>query len=53
MGRTRILVRETFALVRKNKLYFLLPILISLVILAFLAFTAGPAAVITFIYAGI
>jgi hypothetical protein len=53
MGRTRILLRETFALVRRNRLFFLLPILLSLAILAFLVFTAGPTAILTFIYAGI
>ncbi|MDD5196719.1 MAG: DUF5989 family protein [Candidatus Omnitrophota bacterium] len=45
--------KEMLYLIRKYKLYFLAPLLIMLVLLAFLAFYLGPSVVISFIYAGI
>ena len=47
------ILKESMSLVRAHKLYFLAPILISLALLAFLAFYLGPTAVLTFIYAGL
>ena len=44
---------ESWRLVRKHKLYFLLPILAVLVILTFLAYHIGPSVVVSFIYAGL
>lgn len=40
-------------MIRKHKLYFLAPIFIILALLAFLVFYIGPAAIISFIYAGV
>jgi len=39
-------------LVKRHKMYFLAPILITLALLVALAFYVGPAAALTFIYAG-
>lgn len=47
------LFKETFFLIRKYKLYFIAPILITLAVLAVLVYYIGPAAIISFIYAGI
>lgn len=48
-----LILREIFRLIRRNKAYFLAPILILLALLAFLVFTVGPSAIVAFIYAGI
>lgn len=53
MTRFRMILQEIFRLVRRNKLYFLLPVLLSLGILAIMVYSAGPAAFFAFIYAGI
>jgi len=53
MEKILYILREMLYMVRRHKLYFLLPILIVLVLLAFLVFYIGPSAVISFIYAGI
>jgi len=53
MGKISYISKEMFYLVRKYKLYFLAPLLIMLVLVAFLAFYLGPNVVISFIYAGI
>ncbi len=53
MGKLTLLFRELFALVRRNKMYFLAPILIFLALLAFLVYSLGPVAVVTFLYAGV
>ena len=47
------LVKEILYLVRKNKFYFLAPLMLMLAVLIFLIFYVGPNVVITFIYAGI
>lgn len=47
------ILKEMLYLIRKHKLYFLSPLLIILVLLAFLAFYIGPSVIISFIYAGI
>lgn len=53
MRKVIYLFKEIFHLVRKHKLYFIAPILFVLALLAFLVFYIGPAAVVSFIYAGI
>lgn len=53
MGKIIYIFREMFFLIKKHKLYFITPILIMLVLLALLVYYIGPAAVISFIYAGI
>jgi len=47
------ILKELSYLVRKHKLYFLAPILITLAILAILAFYIGPSVIISFFYAGV
>jgi len=53
MGKISYMFKEMFFLIKKHKLYFIMPILIVLVLLAILVYYIGPAAVISFIYAGI
>jgi hypothetical protein len=53
MKKVLYMFKEMFYLIKKHKLYFLAPILISLVLLAILAFSIGPNALIAFIYAGL
>ncbi len=53
MRKLLLILRETLRLLGRNKLYFLAPILIMLAVLAFLVYSLGPVAVITFLYAGI
>jgi hypothetical protein len=45
--------KEMFYLIKRYKLYFLAPILIILMLLAFLVFYIGPSIIISFIYAGL
>lgn len=47
------ILRESFQLIRRHKLYFFTPILIMLAVLALLAYELGPAIVVSFIYAGL
>lgn len=53
MRRVWYMLREMTGLIRARKLYFLAPTLIILVILALFVYHLGPAAVMTFIYAGL
>lgn len=53
MNKMHYIINEMFYLIKKHKLAFLLPIFIVLILLVFLAYYIGPAAVTTFIYAGI
>lgn len=53
MNKVQYVFREMLHLVRKHKLAFLIPILMVLILLVFLAYYVGPAIVTTFIYAGI
>ncbi|MBN1334751.1 MAG: hypothetical protein JXB39_02190 [Deltaproteobacteria bacterium] len=48
-----LVLRETAHLIWRNKLWFLAPILLSLALITFLVYTLGPAAVVSFLYAGI
>lgn len=53
MRKAWIILRESLLLVRRNKAWFLAPLLLTLALLALLVYTLGPAAVISFLYAGI
>jgi len=53
MKQALYLLKEALFLVRKHKFYILLPILIALALVAFLAYQLAPYAAITFIYAGL
>lgn len=53
MRKVWYILKEMFFMIKKHKLYFLAPILIILAILAFLVYYIGPAAIISFIYAGV
>jgi hypothetical protein len=53
MRKLLFIVRECRDLVRRHRLYFLLPILIVLAVLSFLVFQIGPALILSFIYAGL
>jgi hypothetical protein len=53
MKKLFLILREVFRLIRRNKAYFLAPILILLGLLAILVYTVGPSAIVAFIYAGI
>ncbi len=52
MNKIAYLIKEMFYLIKKHKLYFLSPLLLMLVVLAFLVFYIGPSVIISFIYAG-
>jgi len=53
MKKLILLLKESVLLVKKHKIYFLLPLLVCLALLALLAFHIGPGIAISFIYAGI
>jgi hypothetical protein len=53
MRKLVMILREAFRLIKRNKVWFLAPILIGLALLAFLVYTLGPVAMVTFLYAGI
>lgn len=53
MKKLLYILREMVRLIGRNKLYFLLPIFVSLALLAFLVYSLGPVAFITFLYAGV
>ena len=53
MKKILYILKEMLYMIRKEKLFFLLPIFIALALLAFLIYQIGPAIVVTFIYAGI
>jgi len=46
------ILKELMYLVKEHKLYFLLPTLVVLAFISFLVYYIGPAAIISFIYAG-
>lgn len=48
-----LLFREMKHLIREHKLYFMAPLLITLVLFAVLFFKVGPGIIMTFIYAGL
>ena len=47
------IVKEMFFLIKKEKAYFLAPILIVIALVAILIYQVGPAVIITFVYAGL
>ena len=47
------LLKKALLFSRKHKFYILLPILIALALVAFLAYRLAPYAAITFIYVGL
>ena len=47
------MMQNMLMLVREHKLYFMAPVLITLVFLSMLVYYVGPTVVITFIYAGV
>lgn len=53
MKKILYILKEMFYMVRRHKLYFLMPVFIMLALLAFLVFYIGPSVIISFIYAGI
>jgi hypothetical protein len=53
MKKILYLLKEMFFLIRKQKVYFLAPLLILLAALTILVFYLGPSVIISFIYAGI
>ncbi len=53
MRRIWYMFKEMIHLIRAHKLYFISPLLLTLVLLALLALYLGPTAVLTFIYAGL
>ncbi|HOX22786.1 MAG TPA: DUF5989 family protein [Elusimicrobiales bacterium] len=53
MKKIAYLMKEAFYLVKKHKMYFLLPILLVLAVLAVLAYHLGPGLATVFIYAGV
>ena len=53
MKKILYLLKETFFLIKKQKIYFLAPLMILLAVLAILVFYLGPSVIISFIYAGI
>jgi len=48
-----LLIRETLTLLRKHKMYIIVPILLMLLVLALLAFYVGPGVAVTFVYSGL
>ncbi len=48
-----MMITESLKLVKKHKMYFLLPFLILLSLLGLLAYQLGPGFVVAFIYAGL
>lgn len=53
MQKVLYMLKEMFRMIRKHKLYFAAPIFITLAFLAFLVYYIGPAAIVSFLYAGI
>ena len=53
MKKLLLICREGYHLVKRHKLYFLAPLLIALALLTFLIIELGPAAIVSFIYAGL
>lgn len=51
-ARIKTLTKETLYLIKKEKAYFLAPLVIFLVLLAFLFYNVAPALITAFVYAG-
>lgn len=46
------ILNGAFIMIKKHRLYFLLPICIMLTLIALLVYHVGPAIIVSFIYAG-
>jgi hypothetical protein len=46
------MIKESLRLAKKNKMYFLLPLLAVMAVLAVYAYLLGPGFIVAFIYAG-
>lgn len=53
MNKVVYIFKEMLFLIKAHKLYFLAPIFITLAILAIFIYYAGPAVIISLLYAGI
>ena len=53
MKKIRYILKEMGYLIKRHKLYFLAPILLTLALIAFLVYHIGPAVIVSFLYAGI
>ena len=53
MKKIRYIIQELFYLIKKEKLFFIMPIVMALALIAFLCYHIGPAIIVSFIYAGI
>jgi len=53
MAKILYILKEIFYMVQRHKIYFLVPIFISLALLTLLVIYIGPSVIIAFIYAGI
>jgi hypothetical protein len=53
MNKIVYILKEMGYMIKKDKLYFIAPMLILLALLAFFAYHIGPAVIISFMYAGI
>lgn len=47
------ILKGAWQMIRKHKLYFLLPLCLLLAVIAMLVYYVGPAVIVSFIYAGI
>lgn len=53
MKKMLLMLRESWVLAKKHRMYFLLPFLILTAILSLLAFKVGPGVIVSFVYAGL
>jgi hypothetical protein len=53
MTKIGYVAKELFYMMRKYRLYILLPLFLMLLLLVLVVFYVGPAVVISFIYAGV
>ena len=53
MRKTVYVLREVWRMIKMHKMYFIAPTLICLAMIAFLVYYVGPAAMVSFLYAGI
>ncbi|MDD4939499.1 MAG: hypothetical protein PHE18_05665 [Candidatus Omnitrophica bacterium] len=53
MNKVIYILMEMAHLIKKNKFYFIAPLLVALALLAFLVYYIGPSVIISFIYAGV
>ena len=52
MKKMAYMFREMIALIKRNKMWFFAPILLTMVVLSVLVYYIGPGVVMTFVYAG-